>query len=82
MFPGAIITKLDASYIQGIPDVLILWGKRWAVLEFKKYAHATKRPNQDYYVDRMNNMSFARFIYPENETEVLNEIQQALSTRG
>ena len=63
MFPGAIITKLDASYILGIPEVLILWGQRWAVFEFKKYVHATKRQNPDSYVDRMNTMSFARVIY-------------------
>lgn len=80
MFPGCIVTKMDSSYIQGIPDILILFGKHWAVLENKKSANAKHRPNQDYYVKLMNDMSFARFIYPENEEVVLNELQQAFKS--
>lgn len=81
MFPGCIITKLDSSYIQGIPDLLILFEDKWAVLECKKSANAKKQPNQPYYVERMNEMSFAAFIYPENKEEVLYELQQAFSSR-
>ena len=81
MFPGCIITHLDPNEIQGIPDILILYEDRWAVLEGKDYADAKHQPNQDYYVDRMNNMSFAAFIYPENKEEVLYELQQALKPR-
>lgn len=77
MFPGCMIMKLDSSYIQGIPDLLILWRDKWAVLECKRSANATKQPNQPYYVDMMNDMSFAAFIYPENKEEVLYELQQA-----
>lgn len=79
MFPGCIITKLDSSCIQGIPDLLILWEDKWAVLECKKHANARRQPNQSYYVEKMNNMSFAAFIYPENKEEVLYELQQAFS---
>lgn len=77
MFPGCIITHLDPTEIQGIPDLLILYKNRWAALEGKKSANATHRPNQDYYVNYMNKMSFASFIYPENKEEVLYELQQA-----
>lgn len=77
MFPGCMIMKLDSSYIQGIPDLLILWRDKWAVLECKKSANARKQPNQSYYVDKMNDMSFASFICPENKEEVLYELQQA-----
>jgi hypothetical protein len=76
MFPGCMIMKLDSSYIQGIPDLLILYRDKWAVLECKKSANARKQPNQAYYVDKMNNMSFASFICPENKQEVLYELQQ------
>lgn len=75
MFPDCIITKLDSSYIQGIPDYLILYKNKWATLENKKSANAIHQPNQDYYVDKMNNMSFSRFIYPENKETVLTELQ-------
>ena len=75
-FPGCIVTKNDSSYIQGIPDLLILYKNKWASLECKKNASTKKQPNQEYYVNRMNNMSFSRFIYPENKEEVLNELQQ------
>lgn len=76
IFPGCIITKLDSGDIQGIPDLLILYKDKWATLENKRNAKATHRPNQDYYVDKMNNMSFSRFIYPENKDEVLSELKE------
>ena len=69
--------KNDSSYIQGIPDLLILYEDKWAVLECKKNASAKKQPNQTYYVNKMNRMSFAAFIYPENKEEVLYELQRA-----
>lgn len=74
MFPGCIVTHLDPNEIQGIPDLLILYENKWAVLEGKKNARASVRPNQNYYVDLMNDMSFASFIYPENKDEVLYEL--------
>lgn len=77
MFPGCIITKLDSGYLQGIPDLLILWNDKWATLECKKDRDAKVRPNQPYYVDRMNKMSFSAFIFPENKEDVLSELQQA-----
>lgn len=80
LFPGCIVTKLDTSYIQGIPDLLVLYRNRWATLECKRNANANKQPNQPYYVEEMNKMSFSRFIYPENKEEVLRELQQAFST--
>lgn len=76
IFPGCMVFKMDQ--IQGIPDLLILYGKKWASLENKKSLIAKKQPNQDYYVDLMNKMSFSRFICPENKEEVLNELRKAL----
>ncbi len=80
LFPGCIVTKLDSSHIQGIPDLLILYNDKWATLECKKSSKANKRPNQEYYVETMNKMSFSRFIFPENEKEVLHELQQAFES--
>lgn len=77
LFKGCIVTKLDSGYLQGIPDLLILYKNKWATLECKKSSGASKRPNQEYYVDLMNKMSFSRFISPENKEDVLNELQQA-----
>ena len=77
LFPGCIVLKNDANYIQGIPDLAIFYNNKWAVLECKKSKTAKRQPNQEYYVSKMNEMSFARVIYPENEQEVLNELQQA-----
>lgn len=81
-FPGCIVTKLDSSHIQGIPDLLILHEDKWATLECKQAANAKKRPNQDFYVDKMDKMSFSRFIYPENKEEVLRDLQSAFGTGG
>lgn len=75
LFPGCIVMKNDSSYIQGIPDLLILFNDKWAALEAKKNSSASRRPNQDYYVGLMNQMSFARFISPENKEEVLHELK-------
>lgn len=75
-FPGCIVTKLDSGDIQGIPDILVLYEDKWAALENKRDRNASHRPNQDYYVDKMDNMSFARFIYPENKDEVLDDLKR------
>ena len=77
MFPGCVVMKNDSSYIQGIPDLLVLYDDRWASLECKKSEGARKQPNQEYYVEKLDSMSFSRFIFPENKEEVLRELQSA-----
>ena len=76
-FPQCMILKNDSSYRQGIPDLIILFRDKWAMLEVKESANAREQPNQDYYVELLHGMSFAAFIYPENEQEVLHELQLA-----
>lgn len=78
--PGSIIMKNDPNYIQGIPDLTILFKTRWATLECKRDGRAHHQPNQDYYVAKMNDMSFSAFINPENKEEVLDALQQSLQS--
>lgn len=80
-FPGCMVLKNDANYIQGVPDLLVLYESKWAALECKKQESASKRPNQPYYISKMNDMSFARFISPENKEEVINELQRTFKSR-
>ena len=75
LYPEALIFKNESK--QGLPDLTILYQDKWALLECKESKTAKHQPNQDYYVERANSMSFSRFIYPENKQEVLNDLQQA-----
>lgn len=75
-FPGCMVLKNDSSYIQGVPDLLVLYKEHWCSLEVKKSAKAKHRPNQDYYVDKMNDMSYSSFIYPENKETVMEELKK------
>lgn len=78
-YPGCMVLKNDSSYLQGVPDLLVLYNDHWASLEVKKNANARHQPNQDYYVDKMDEMSFSRFICPENEEEVLSDLKRAFN---
>jgi len=76
LFPGCVILKNDSDYLQGIPDLTILYNDRWAMLEVKAGAKSSVQPNQDYYVHKLNEMSFAAFIYPSNQEAVLDDLQR------
>lgn len=81
MFPGSVVLKNDPSHLQGIPDLSIFYNNKWAMLEVKKGEGASTQPNQEYYVDMLNGMSYCSFIYPENREEVLYELQRALRSK-
>lgn len=80
LFPGSLIFKNETK--QGFPDLTVLYEDKWALLECKRSEDAHHQPNQDYYVNRANEMSFSRFIFPENKEEVLHELQQAWGLGG
>lgn len=77
LFPGAVVIKNDPTHIQGFPDLTIFYEDKWATLECKASSNSSHQPNQDHYVEKLNSMSFSRFIFPENKEEVLDELQQA-----
>ena len=77
IFPGCVIVHNDPTLFPGIPDTTIFWGGQWAMLEFKKSAKASKQPNQEYWVNVLNEMSFAAFVCPENRNEVLDALQRS-----
>lgn len=79
IFPGCIVLKNDSSYQQGIPDLSIFFRDKWATLECKKGPGEAQQPNQEYFVEKMDEMSFSRFIYPENKEEVLNDLRKKFS---
>lgn len=81
-FPGCVLLKNDANAIQGIPDILFLYHGFWAMFEVKESATATHQPNQDWWVARLDQMSFAAFVYPENMEEVLDALQYTLQSSG
>ena len=78
--PGCYVLKNDPNYIQGFPDLLVLYGDRWAALECKRSEGSPRRPNQEFYISKLGEMSYSAFVYPENKEEVLYAVQQALGT--
>ena len=74
MLPGAIVLKNDPNYIQGIPDLSVMWENKWCMLEVKRYENSSKQPNQEYYVNKADWMSYGRFISSDNEDEIINEM--------
>ena len=74
-----MVLKNDPTYLQGVPDLIVLNGSKWAMLECKQSGNASHRPNQDYYIEKLGAMSFASFISPDDEDEVLIKMKTALS---
>lgn len=76
-FPGCYVIRNDPRYTQGLPDLLILYTDRWAMLEVKKHKDAPSQPNQEHYIREFARMGYSSFIFPENEDEVFYELQHA-----
>ena len=79
MFPEAIITHLNPNDIQGIPDLCMFWRDKYAMFETKRYASASRQPNQEYYISLFDDWSFAKFVQPENLEEVLHDLERTWS---
>lgn len=81
LLPGCVVLKNDAEYLQGIPDLVILYKDTWAMIEVKASRRSLVQPNQVHYITKLDEMSFAAIIYPENEEDILNDLQYALRSR-
>lgn len=81
IFYGCIVLKNDPNYLQGIPDLIVLYRDKWAALECKASERSPRQANQQYYVDILDDMSFAAFISPDNKEEVLDALQCAFRSR-
>ena len=79
-FPGAVVLKTDPNYIQGFPDLLMLWKHHWAALECKRDVGSYRQPNQEFYIDFLNKLSFASFINPTDKSEVLNAMERSFQS--
>lgn len=79
VFPGCVVLKNDAQYLQGVPDLLVLYNNHWAMLEVKPSGIFRSQPNQSYYVELFDGMSFGAFITPDNEEEIFCDLQCAFS---
>ncbi len=80
LIPGCIVIKNDPTFQQGFPDLTVFYKNRYAVLEVKRSSTERHQPNQDYYVDMLNDWSYSAFIFPENEKEILDELQRSLES--
>lgn len=79
VFPGCVVLKNDANYLQGFPDLLVLFNRKWFALECKASESSPYRPNQEWWLDYLDNLSIAFTIYPDNKEEVLRAIKKFAS---
>lgn len=81
-FPGCVVLKNDSQYKQGILDLTVLYKDKWAMLEVKMSPRSPLQPNQEFFVNQLDEMSFAALIHPQNEEDVLNALQEAFCSSG
>lgn len=77
---GCIVLKYqqNATTRAGTPDLIFLKDGFWGALEVKRSKNAPFRPGQKEMVKKMDEMSWARVIWPENEKEILKELGEIL----
>lgn len=78
VLPGAIVLKNDSGYVQGIPDLSIFYGDKYAMLEVKKSEHDyihNEQPNQEDYIQQFHDWGVCSyFIYPEVDDKVFADL--------
>lgn len=82
IFIGCVVFKNDPNYQQGFPDLTILFGNRWAILECKKSLNEKYEPNQEWFIEQLNLMSYSAMICPENRELILDELRLHFTSRA
>lgn len=77
LLPGCMVLVKPGYYVQGFPDLLILYKNQWAALEVKRSMSAPYEPNQEWYIGELDGMGFAAMICPENSKEIIDEVLRA-----
>ena len=77
---GCMVLKYqqNATTRAGIPDIIFLKEGFWGAIEVKKSKTAKYRPGQKEMVAKMNEMSWAKAVYPENWDETKKELEVIL----
>ena len=77
---GCVVLKYqqNATTRAGVPDLIFLKDGFWGALEVKRSKNAPFRPGQKETIKKLDGMSWARVIYPENEKEVIEELGEIL----
>lgn len=77
---GCIVLKqkMDATTRSGTPDLIFLKEGFWGAIEVKKSKTSSVRPGQKENIAKMNEWSWAKFVWPENWSEVQSELKEIL----
>lgn len=66
------------NYPAGCPDIIALYEGFWAAFEVKASPTAKFQPLQKETIEKFEQWSFARVVYPENVDEVIGELDAIL----
>ena len=77
--PGSVVLKNSPNDILGIPDLTVLGPNgKYAILECKRASDSNIQALQDYYVEKFNKSSYATFVSPANQKEVIEDLKRIL----
>lgn len=77
---GCYVIKLNATagVPVGAPDVLALKDGFWVALEIKASKTAHKQPLQQETIDKLDEWSYAKFVWPDNWPLIQSELERML----
>lgn len=77
---GCIVLKYEANATTrvGIPDVFFCKEGFYGFLECKKAKNSPIRPGQKEFIEKIDNWSYGKIIYPENWAEIRRDLEVML----